>query len=168
MAHRFETGHRIVVAVATTDRAYAPSTSQQIVRVALADTGLTVRQVSSRASGSNTSPWVWLRVPGRPVRARCPGRRRLGPALAACRTIADTDPSLGDVPVAVEGLAKEYADGFVAVRSADLRVERDQVVGLLGPDKGKTTTLRMLMGLIRPTHGSIRVFGHAVTPAPRC
>ena len=92
-----------------------------------------------------------------------------GAGLGLRRTIADTDPSLGDVPVAVEGLAKEYADGFVAVRSADLRVERDQVVGLLGPNgAGKTTTLRMLMGLIRPTHGSIRVFGHAVTPAPRC
>lgn len=165
VAHRFETGHRIVVAVATTDRAYAPSTSQQIVRVALADAGLTVPQVSSRASGSNTSPWVWLAVSLAGLAALAALVAAAWGRLGLRRTIADTDPSLGDVPVAVEGLAKEYADGFVAVRSADLRVERDQVVGLLGPNgAGKTTTLRMLMGLIRPTHGSIRVFGHALTP----
>ena len=48
LAHRFETGHRIVVAIATTDRAYASSSSQQIVRVALADARSPCRQVAPR------------------------------------------------------------------------------------------------------------------------
>jgi ABC-2 type transport system ATP-binding protein len=39
------------------------------------------------------------------------------------------------------------------------------VLGLLGPNgAGKTTCLRMLMGLILPTEGTIRIFGHQVTP----
>ncbi|HEY7723069.1 MAG TPA: alpha/beta fold hydrolase [Pedococcus sp.] len=165
LAHRFETGHRMVVAVATTDRAYASPSFQQVVRVALADGGLTVRQVPSEASGSDTSPWLWLALAVAGLAALAALAVAVWSRLGLRRTIADTDPSLVDVPVAVDGLAKEYADGFVAVRSADLRVERDQVVGLLGPNgAGKTTTLRMLMGLIRPTQGTIRVFGHAVTP----
>jgi ABC-2 type transport system ATP-binding protein len=164
LSHRFETGHRIVVAVATTDRAYASPSSQQIVRVALADGGLTVRQVPSEATGADTSPWVWLALSLVGLAVLAALAASVWSRLGLRRTIADTDPSLVDVPVALAGLAKEYADGFVAVRSADLRVERDQVVGLLGPNgAGKTTTLRMLMGLIRPTQGTIRVFGHAVT-----
>jgi len=165
LAHRFETGHRIVVAIATTDRAYASPSSQQIVRVALADAALTVRQVPSRAPGSDTSPWLRLGVVLAVLAALGVAATSLWGRLGLRRTIADTDQSLEDVPVVITGLSKEYSDGLVAVRSADLRVERDQVVGLLGPNgAGKTTTLRMLMGLIRPTRGRIRVFGHEVTP----
>ena len=165
LAHRFETGHRIVVAIATTDRAYASSSSQQIVRVALADAALTVRQVPSRAPGSDTSPWLRLGVVLAVLAVLGFAAAAVWGRLGLRRTIADTDQSLEDVPVVITGLSKEYSDGLVAVRSADLRVERDQVVGLLGPNgAGKTTTLRMLMGLIRPTRGRIRVFGHAVTP----
>jgi ABC-2 type transport system ATP-binding protein len=65
----------------------------------------------------------------------------------------------------VRGLRKEYADGFVAVRSVSFTVHRGQVVGLLGPNgAGKTTSLRVLMGLTRPTAGEILVFGHRLTP----
>ena len=69
------------------------------------------------------------------------------------------------MPVAVEGLVKEYADGYRAVDGVSFRVERGQVVGLLGPNgAGKTTALRVLMGLIQPTAGSVRVFGELVEP----
>jgi ABC-2 type transport system ATP-binding protein len=63
----------------------------------------------------------------------------------------------------VEGLGKQYGDGFRAVSDVTFRVERGWVLGLLGPNgAGKTTTLRMLIGLIAPTEGRIEVFGHPV------
>jgi ABC-2 type transport system ATP-binding protein len=50
-------------------------------------------------------------------------------------------------------LTKRYNE-VVAVRDLDLTVESGQVFGFLGPNgSGKTTTLRMLIGLIRPTSG---------------
>ena len=70
---------------------------------------------------------------------------------------------LSSVPVAIQGLVKEYDDGYRAVNDVSFRVEQGQIVGLLGPNgAGKTTTLRVLMGLIRPTSGTVRVFGELV------
>ncbi len=49
---------------------------------------------------------------------------------------------------------------LVAVNSLELEVMRGDVFGFLGPNgSGKTTTIRMLLGLIRPTSGSISIFG---------
>lgn len=45
----------------------------------------------------------------------------------------------------------------------DLEVERGEVFGFLGPNGAdKSTTLRMMVGLVRPTCGSVRLFGHDV------
>jgi ABC-type multidrug transport system ATPase subunit len=52
-----------------------------------------------------------------------------------------------------EGLTKRYGS-TVAVDGLDLAVEPGQVFGFLGPNgSGKTTTMRMLLGLVRPTAG---------------
>jgi ABC-2 type transport system ATP-binding protein len=52
-----------------------------------------------------------------------------------------------------EGLSKRYGS-TVAVDGLDLVVEAGQVFGFLGPNgSGKTTTIRMLLGLIAPTAG---------------
>ncbi|WP_258343095.1 ABC transporter ATP-binding protein [Saccharopolyspora gregorii] len=72
-------------------------------------------------------------------------------------------------PAAVEvyaartsGLRKTYGD-TVAVAGIDLAVPRGAVVGVLGPNgSGKTTTIRMLLGLIRPTAGSVELLGRAL------
>jgi ABC-2 type transport system ATP-binding protein len=67
--------------------------------------------------------------------------------------------------VEVENLGKVYKDGYRAVSNLSFTVERGQVVGLLGPNgDGKTTTLRMMMGLIFPTEGSIYIDGKPVYP----
>ena len=51
----------------------------------------------------------------------------------------------------------------VALRPLDLSVERGEVFGLLGPNgSGKTTTLRMLATLIKPSRGSAAVLSHDV------
>lgn len=64
--------------------------------------------------------------------------------------------------IEVIGLRKEYGRGgtTVAVDELDLVVEGPGVHGFLGPNgSGKTTTIRCLLGLIRPTLGSVRVLG---------
>lgn len=57
-------------------------------------------------------------------------------------------------------LSKRYGS-LVAVNELDLRVERGEVFGLLGPNgSGKTTTILMLLGLTEPSSGSVRVLGY--------
>lgn len=51
----------------------------------------------------------------------------------------------------------------LAVDGLDMRVERGEIFGLVGPDgAGKTTTIRMLAGIMEPTAGSARVLGYDV------
>lgn len=54
-------------------------------------------------------------------------------------------------------------DALTAVDRLNLAVEQGEIFGLVGPDgAGKTTTLRMLCGLMDPSEGSARVAGHDV------
>ena len=70
--------------------------------------------------------------------------------------------ALGDFAVATEGLTKRFHQQ-VAVNAVDLLVPRGAVYGFLGPNgSGKTTTIRMLLGLIRPTSGRHRLLGKAM------
>ncbi|MEU0407248.1 ABC transporter ATP-binding protein [Streptomyces griseorubiginosus] len=65
-------------------------------------------------------------------------------------------------------LTKRYRGGQLAVDGLDLTVPAGSVFGFLGPNgSGKTTTIRMLMGLIEPTSGSARVLGHPMPRASR-
>ena len=69
--------------------------------------------------------------------------------------------------VAIEGLTKRFGD-VTAVDQLSFTVERGQVYGLLGPNgTGKTTALRILTGLERPTQGTTRLFGTTVSPGCR-
>ncbi|MEV4478929.1 ABC transporter ATP-binding protein [Micromonospora coxensis] len=70
--------------------------------------------------------------------------------------------------IEIEGLRKTFhtlrRGRRVAVDGFDMVVEAGQVHGFLGPNgSGKTTTLRALLGLVRPDDGRMRVFG---VPAP--
>lgn len=61
--------------------------------------------------------------------------------------------------VETRGLTRDFG-AHRAVDALDLRVERAEVVGLLGHNgAGKTTTVRLLAGVLTPTAGSARVFG---------
>lgn len=72
------------------------------------------------------------------------GPSQKGPALAA-RT---------------RGLRKTYGR-TVAVDHVDLDVPEGAVLGMLGPNgSGKTTTIRMLLGLVQPTEGEVELLGH--------
>ena len=64
------------------------------------------------------------------------------------------------------GLSKSFGP-LVAVADLDLQVKRGEVFGLLGPNGcGKTTTIRMLTGLLRPTSGRATVAGVDVVQSP--
>ena len=67
-----------------------------------------------------------------------------------------------DAPVLTRALTKRFRQQ-TAVGGIDLEVPRGAVYGFLGPNgSGKTTTIRMLLGLIRPTSGSIRLLGQSM------
>jgi ABC-2 type transport system ATP-binding protein len=61
--------------------------------------------------------------------------------------------------LSVTDLRKSYG-ATVAVDGVSFEVERNEIVGLLGPNgAGKTTTISMLLGVLQPTSGSIRIEG---------
>ena len=63
------------------------------------------------------------------------------------------------LPLEVEGLTKKFGD-FTAVDHVSFTVKPGEVFGYLGPNgSGKTTTIRMLCGLLTPNEGSARIMG---------
>jgi ABC-2 type transport system ATP-binding protein len=61
--------------------------------------------------------------------------------------------------IEIDGIAKRF-DTHVAVSDLSLTVPRGTVYGLLGPNgAGKTTTIRMILNIIAPDRGTIRVLG---------
>jgi ABC-2 type transport system ATP-binding protein len=72
----------------------------------------------------------------------------------------------GAAGIETKDLRKAFGD-LVAVAGLDLEVKRGEVFGLLGPNgSGKTTTIRMLTGLLEPTSGSASVVGIDVVKTP--
>lgn len=71
-----------------------------------------------------------------------------------------------DVAVDIQELTRRFG-ALTAVSQLSLQVFRGEVFGLLGPNgSGKTTTIRMLCGLLEPTSGSATVAGVDVRRAP--
>jgi ABC-2 type transport system ATP-binding protein len=69
--------------------------------------------------------------------------------------------------IETRNLTRRFGD-LVAVDHLNLEIGAGEIFGLVGPDgAGKTTTLRMLCGLVDPTEGSARVAGHDVQHAPQ-
>src|SRR5512141_2157586 len=70
------------------------------------------------------------------------------------------------VPLEVQGLTKKFGT-FTAVDHVSFAVEPGEVLGYLGPNgSGKTTTIRMLCGLLSPTEGSAKIMGIDVAQNP--
>src|SRR5262245_8885036 len=75
----------------------------------------------------------------------------------------------GEVVVETQNLSKIYRDFWgrqkkQALRGLNLQIRRGEVFGLLGPNgSGKTTTIKLLLGLLFPNEGECFVFGKAGT-----
>jgi ABC-2 type transport system ATP-binding protein len=80
-----------------------------------------------------------------------------------------SDQSSNDVVVETRNLTKVYRDFWGrqkvrALKALDLEVRRGEIFGLLGPNgSGKTTTMKLLLGLLFPTSGQALVFGRDAT-----
>jgi len=65
--------------------------------------------------------------------------------------------------VVTRGLTKRFRGGQIAVADLDLDVPQGSVFGFLGPNgSGKTTTIRMLLGLAAPTAGHVQLLGETM------
>ncbi|MGH3806586.1 MAG: ABC transporter ATP-binding protein [Pseudonocardiaceae bacterium] len=91
---------------------------------------------------------------------------RLATAALAATAAAATRPGLPGAPaIQVRGLRKVFGS-VVAVSSVDLDVPAGAVLGVLGPNgSGKTTMIRMLLALSRPTAGTVELLGSPVPAA---
>jgi ABC-2 type transport system ATP-binding protein len=69
----------------------------------------------------------------------------------------------GIMLIEIDHLTKRFGKGaaqFIAVDDVSFEVGPGEIVGLLGPNgAGKTTTIHMILGLISPTSGQVRIFG---------
>ncbi|HET7799555.1 MAG TPA: ABC transporter ATP-binding protein [Humibacillus xanthopallidus] len=73
-----------------------------------------------------------------------------------------TSAPAGDLAIVTRGLTKRFG-ARAAVDDLDLVVPRGSVYGFLGPNgSGKTTTIRMLLGLVRPSAGTSSLLGQAI------
>lgn len=70
---------------------------------------------------------------------------------------------MSDLVIETQGVGRQFA-GVHAVDRVDLQVTAGEAVALFGPNgAGKTTLLRMIATLLRPTRGSLRLFGRSVS-----
>ena len=68
--------------------------------------------------------------------------------------------------IKISNLVKNYSS-LTAVAGLNLEVPRGEFFGFLGPNgAGKTTTINLMMGLLKPTDGSITIGGHDVAKSP--
>jgi ABC-2 type transport system ATP-binding protein len=159
VVHPIETGHRIELAVATTDQAYALPREPSAHLVALAgDRAVSIPSVRAASSSAGSVPVGPLVGIGLVFVLAL-----LLWVISAIRRKFNDDPDarLAETPLVISGLTKSYPGKKAAVDDLSFQVERGQIVGLLGPNgAGKTTTLRMLLGLLRPSRGEVRIFGH--------
>ena len=72
---------------------------------------------------------------------------------------------MSDQAIATAALTKRYRGEVLAVDGVDLRVARGEIYAFLGLNgAGKSTTIRMLLGMIKPTSGHADLFGVRVEP----
>ncbi len=90
--------------------------------------------------------------------------------MATVATAAPRRPAGGDeIVVETRNLSKVYRDFWGrqkvrALKALDLTIHRGEIFGLLGPNgSGKTTTIKLLLGLLFPTTGEALVFGRDAT-----
>ena len=78
---------------------------------------------------------------------------------AACIVVSSQEKAMTTPAIDTTALTRRFGD-FTAVRDVNLRVDAGQFFGFLGRNgAGKSTTIKMLTGLLAPTSGTIRILG---------
>lgn len=73
--------------------------------------------------------------------------------------MSDSQKNHQDLVIKARGMGKDFGS-LKAIQDLDLDIERGKIYGFLGPNGcGKTTSIRMLTGLLTPTHGDVDVLG---------
>jgi ABC-2 type transport system ATP-binding protein len=73
-----------------------------------------------------------------------------------------------DSIIAIQNVAKTYANGFVALKSTSLDIRRGEIFGMLGPNgAGKTTLINIVCGIVNATAGKVTVDGHDIVKDAR-
>src|SRR5688500_7813667 len=99
-------------------------------------------------------------APRGPPPPPAPRNRRPADTLSY-RRMADTSAPA----IEIHGVRKTF-DRTVALDGLDLSVPRGVTYGLLGPNgSGKTTTVRLILGILEPDRGDIRLLGDTRSPA---
>ena len=94
--------------------------------------------------------------------------QKVRPAASRVTESQESQRGLPSVAVSVRGLVKTYRDGTEANRGIDLDVRRGELISILGPNgAGKTTFLRQITTELRPSAGSIEIFGGNAIAAPQ-
>lgn len=87
-------------------------------------------------------------------------------AVAVGSVTPDGPGSTTDLALVTHGLTKRFGSGQLAVDGVDLAVPHGSVYGFLGPNgSGKTTTIRVLLGLLRATAGQWELLGRSMPEA---
>ncbi len=65
-------------------------------------------------------------------------------------------------PIVVKNLSKNYSNK-AAVKNINFKIDKNEILGLLGPNGcGKTTTIAMMLGLLKPTNGIVLINGEDI------
>jgi ABC-2 type transport system ATP-binding protein len=114
-----------------------------------------IAPTASTASTAPTAPTAAAPDPRTDLRSEPP----VDPSIASARPASATDDR--DVIVAMHGVSHRFDDREV-LSGIDLTVPRGTILGIIGPSgAGKTTTIRMLTGAIKPTTGEVSVMGRS-------
>jgi zinc transport system ATP-binding protein len=75
------------------------------------------------------------------------------------------DASVGTTTVELSDIAVQYPNGVIALDKINLEIFDRDLIGLVGPNgAGKSTLLSVILGLIKPTRGTVKLFGDPVSP----
>lgn len=127
---------------------------------------LGMEPVSHNLSRISVAPGVWTEIAPRRGQVADALRETGEHAVRTPRTSGETPALVQGSVLEAEHLTKVYRRRKV-VNDVHVRVQQGEIVGLLGPNgAGKTTTFYMIVGLIEPLEGRIKIDGEDITRMP--
>ena len=140
------------------ERARRATTAKKTAAAKKTTTGSAKKAATTRTPRTRKAaePVAVAPAPARAEPPRAPNRPAPAPAAAPPKPV-------GPPVIVANDLVKRFSNDVVAVNHLSFDVTAGSVVGFVGPNgSGKTTTIRLLLGLIKPTSGTGTVLGHSI------